>query len=122
MEVRVKALILSVYVATECFMGTLMIQECLFQEDKDRTGPQQCRNSKEGSGVNEKRILREAGEILEEPAQTELESCGLSHILLERPQAFTGLLCVSHNTYYNRQFTAFLPVIYKLLRTGAKCT
>lgn len=51
-------------------MGTLMIQECLFQEDKDRTSPQQCRNSKEGSGVNEKRILREAGEMLEEPALT----------------------------------------------------
>lgn len=45
-----------------------MIQECIYQEDKDRTGPQQCKNGKVGSGVNEKRVFREAGEIFEEPA------------------------------------------------------
>lgn len=52
-----------------------MIHECLFREDKDRTGPplplQQCKNGKVGSGMNENRVLRgggAGGEVFEEPA------------------------------------------------------
>lgn len=50
-----------------------MIHECLFREDKDRTGLplplQQCKNVKVGSGMNENRVLRGGGgEVFEEPA------------------------------------------------------